>query len=45
MSNPHSPAVFRVNGVVPNMDAWYSAFDVKPEDKMFIAPEKRVKIW
>jgi predicted metalloendopeptidase len=45
MSNPHSPAVFRVNGVVPNMDAWYSAFDVKPEDKMYIPPEKRVKIW
>jgi putative endopeptidase len=45
MSNPHSPAVFRVDGVVRNMDPWYSAFDVKPEDKMFLAPEQRVKIW
>ncbi|MFL6620242.1 MAG: M13 family metallopeptidase, partial [Povalibacter sp.] len=45
MSNPHSPAVFRVNGVVRNMDAWYNAFEVKPEEKMFLAPEARVRIW
>ncbi|HEY4368275.1 MAG TPA: M13 family metallopeptidase [Steroidobacteraceae bacterium] len=45
MSNPHSPALFRVQGVVRNMDAWYSAFDVKPEDKLYLAPEKRVRIW
>ena len=45
MSNPHSPAVFRVQGVVRNMDAWYAAFDVKPEDKMYLAPEQRVRIW
>jgi putative endopeptidase len=45
MSNPHSPGVFRVQGVVRNMDEWYAAFDVKPEDKMYLPPEKRVKIW
>jgi len=45
MSNPHSPAVFRVQGVVRNMDEWYSSFDVKPEDKLFLPPEQRVHIW
>lgn len=45
MSNPHSPALFRVQGVVRNMDEWYKAFDVKPEDKMYLAPEQRTRIW
>jgi putative endopeptidase len=45
ISNPHSPGVFRVQGVVRNMDEWYAAFDVKPEDKMYLPPEKRVRIW
>jgi putative endopeptidase len=27
------------------MDAWYEAFDVKPGDKMYVAPEKRIHIW
>jgi putative endopeptidase len=45
MSNPHSPGKFRVQGVVRNMDEWYSAFEVKPEDKLYLAPEKRVRIW
>jgi len=45
MSDPHSPALFRVQGVVRNMDEWYKAFDVKPEEKMFLAPEQRVHIW
>ena len=43
--DPHSPPEYRVNGVVPNIDAWYTAFDVKEGDKMYIAPEQRVKIW
>jgi putative endopeptidase len=41
----HSPEKYRVNGVVPNMDAWYTLFDVKPGDKLYIAPDARVKIW
>ena len=45
MSDPHSPAIFRVNGPLPNMDAWYDAFNVHPGDKLFIKPEDRVSIW
>ncbi len=43
--DPHSPARFRVLGPLPNIEAWYQAFGVKPGDKMYIAPEKRAKIW
>jgi putative endopeptidase len=45
MTDPHSPAQFRVNGVVRNVDAWYKAFNVKPGDKLYLAPEDRVHIW
>jgi putative endopeptidase len=45
MSDPHSPAMYRINGVVRNVDAWYSAFDVKQGDPLYLAPEQRVKIW
>jgi putative endopeptidase len=45
MSDPHSPAKFRVNGVVRNMDAWYEAFKIEPEDALYLAPEERVRIW
>jgi putative endopeptidase len=45
VSNPHAPVQYRVNGVVRNMDAWYEAFNVKPSDKLFLAPENRVRIW
>jgi predicted metalloendopeptidase len=34
-----------VNGVLPNIDAFYSAFDVQPGDGMYLAPEERVHIW
>jgi len=44
-TDPHSPGLYRVQGVVPNLDAWYRAFDVKPGDAMYIPPEKRVRIW
>ena len=44
-SDPHSPAVYRVNGVVRNQDAWYAAFDVQPGDALYLAPEQRVRIW
>ena len=43
--DPHSPPMYRVNGVVPNIDEWYAAFGVKEGDKMYIAPEQRVRIW
>ena len=45
MTDPHSPPQYRVNGVVRNIDAWYAAFDVKPGDALYLAPEKRVQIW
>ena len=44
-SDPHSPLKYRVNGVYPNIDAFYQAFDVKPGDAMYLPPEQRVKIW
>jgi putative endopeptidase len=44
-TDPHSPPEFRVNGVMPNIDEWYTAFNVQPGDKMYIAPENRVRIW
>jgi putative endopeptidase len=45
LSDPHSPPSARVNGVVRNVDAWYTAFNVQPGDKLYVAPEERVKIW
>ena len=44
-SDPHSPARFRVNGTVRNIPEFYEAFNVKPTNKLYLAPEKRVKIW
>jgi len=43
--DPHSPSQYRVNGILPNMDAFYEAFDVEPGNAMYIAPEERVRIW
>jgi putative endopeptidase len=45
LSDPHSPDAYRVNGVVENIDAWYVAFNVKPDDKLYLKPEDRIKIW
>ncbi len=46
LSNPHSPPLYRVDGVVRNDDAWYAAFpDVKPGDPYYLAPDQRVKLW
>ncbi|NVJ70040.1 MAG: M13 family peptidase [Alphaproteobacteria bacterium] len=44
-SDPHSPSKFRTNGIVRNMDEWYTAFDVKEGDALYLAPEERVQIW
>ena len=43
--DPHSPGEFRVNGSLVNHPDFYSSFDVKPGDKMYLTPEKRVSIW
>ncbi|PYI93379.1 MAG: peptidase M13 [Verrucomicrobia bacterium] len=45
VSDPHSPRQYRVNGVMRNIDAWYDAFKVKPEEKLFVDPKARVRIW
>lgn len=44
-TDPHSPAQFRVNGVVRNMDEWYEAFDVTEGDDLYLPPDERVRIW
>jgi putative endopeptidase len=44
-SDPHSPGQFRVNGPMRNVDAWYEAFHVTPGDSLYVAPDKRVRIW
>jgi putative endopeptidase len=45
LSDSHSPPEFRINGVVRNVDAWYQAFNVKPADKLYLAPNARVHLW
>jgi len=44
-TDSHSPAQFRVIGPLRNVDDWYTAFDVKPTDKYYIAPEDRIRLW
>jgi endothelin-converting enzyme/putative endopeptidase len=45
LTDEHSPAKYRVNGIVRNVDAWYKAFNVQPGDKMYLPPEQRVHVW
>lgn len=44
-TDPHSPARYRVNGVVRNVPEFYEAFDIAETDALFLSPEERVKIW
>lgn len=43
--DPHSPAEFRCNQVVANMDSFAEAYDLGPDDALWIAPNERVHIW
>lgn len=45
LSDPHSPAQYRVIGPLRNASAFYEAFKLKAGDEMFLPPEERVKIW
>jgi putative endopeptidase len=45
LSDPHTVAEFRVIGSVRNMDAWYDAFNVTPDQKYYLPPAQRVKVW
>ncbi len=44
MTDGHAPGEFRAD-TVRNIDAWYQAFDVQPDRKLYLAPETRVRIW
>jgi len=44
-TDPHSLAKWRVDGALPQIGAWYEAFNIKDSDPMFIPVEKRVSIW
>lgn len=43
--DPHSLGRWRVNGALPNMDAFYDAFQINEGDEMFKKPENRIVIW
>lgn len=40
----HAPGMYRAL-TVRNLDAWYKAFDVREGDKLYLAPDKRVRVW
>ena len=44
-TDPHSPGIYRAYVPLQNVDSFYKAFDIKSGDGMYIASEKRVKIW
>ncbi len=46
LSDPHSPDIYRVNGVLRNVDDWYAAYpSVAAGDTYWLAPEARVRLW
>ena len=44
-TDEHSLGEWRVNGILPHIDAWYDAFNITPDNKLYLAPEKRIKLW
>ncbi|MDU8886734.1 M13 family metallopeptidase [Yeosuana sp. MJ-SS3] len=44
-TDPHSPGIYRAVQPLLNMDAFYDAFNVQEGDKLYLEPDKRVKIW
>ena len=44
-SDPHSLGRWRVNGTLPHIDAWYEAFGITPEHKLYIPAEERAQVW
>jgi endothelin-converting enzyme/putative endopeptidase len=44
MTDPHSPGEYRAD-TVRNIDAWYTSFDVKAGEKLYLSPQDRVRIW
>lgn len=45
LTDPHSPSEFRINGPLPNIDAFYGIYGVQEGDKLYRKPTKRVRIW
>lgn len=45
MTDPHSPSEYRCNGIVANLESFYTAFGVKAGDKLYRGADQRVKIW
>jgi predicted metalloendopeptidase len=45
MTDPHSPSQYRCNGILSNIDSFYEVFSIKPNTKMFIPSDSRVRIW
>ncbi|MCI1660219.1 M13 family metallopeptidase [Bifidobacterium psychraerophilum] len=43
--DPHSPAEFRTNGIVMNVDLFHEAFSIHEGDEMWLDPDSRVRIW
>ncbi|HEY4942310.1 MAG TPA: M13 family metallopeptidase [Rhizomicrobium sp.] len=44
MTDGHAPAMYRAQAV-RNIDGWYEAFHVTPDEKLYLAPEARVRVW
>jgi len=44
LTDPHAPGEYRAL-TVRNDDGWYTAFDIKPTDKLYLTPKARVRIW
>ena len=44
-TDPHSLGKWRVNGALPHVEAWYQAFNIQPEDELYLAPEERAVVW
>ena len=45
LTEQHAPARFRVNGPASNLEEFHAAFDVRPTDKLYRAPSRRVRLW
>ncbi len=45
IADPHPPGDFRLNNAVRHLDAWYAAFNVGPDDALYLPPEQRITIW
>jgi putative endopeptidase len=43
--DPHSPPEFRCNQIARNLDVFYEAFEVSPDNELWLEPDARVSIW